>query len=303
MAQAETISTSNVADKLCPSCGYDLRGISSERCPECGLNLDGLAEVTVPWEFRGSIGHFKAYWRTMKQVIFRPGRLAICMASSVDRRAARRFAALVILAASFPLIAALTWAEWRNDGAGFLNAVGEPPVSLTMLPQQTVPEWEFRFLWSAGATLVPTLPVALLLTFLLIVVAPRLWFRAGRLAQEYRQRAASLSLYAAAPLAWLTLPVFTLALAIAIEAGGLSEELQGIYFLLMIVTGALLLTILVLLWWGTVQLLFRTTHANLGHRAVIALYIPISWAISAAVGLGAFPCLIGLGRVAIESLR
>src|SRR5258705_13028849 len=63
-----------VAELLCGSCGYNLRGVPSDRCPECGQQFDPshLIADLIPWEQRKHIGRVRAFWRTAWMASFRP---------------------------------------------------------------------------------------------------------------------------------------------------------------------------------------------------------------------------------------
>ncbi len=58
----------------CVSCGYDLRGLTSERCPECGVSIVGLhsGQSLIPWVHRKHLGLWRAYWKTVWLVVRRP---------------------------------------------------------------------------------------------------------------------------------------------------------------------------------------------------------------------------------------
>lgn len=64
-------------DPMCEFCGYSLVMMKMDgRCPECGVEVArSLGEDLRPgtaWDRRASIGAFRAYWRTLRQAIFRP---------------------------------------------------------------------------------------------------------------------------------------------------------------------------------------------------------------------------------------
>src|SRR6185312_470110 len=102
----------------------------------------------IPWEHRREIGRWKAFWRTVLLVTFRPARIARAVGGPVDEIAARRFGwvvrALVALGAIWFYGAFLGFARhsaWRFNAVATYGEIG--------------PKWEFFVLWSAGATVMP----------------------------------------------------------------------------------------------------------------------------------------------------
>ncbi len=97
---------------LCPDCGYDLRGSTSERCPECGFELAAIRsrESLLPWSHRAELGWFRAYWRTVWMVVRRPSQVCLEVARPVSYADSQRFrwvtfahmwAAFVVIAVTF----------------------------------------------------------------------------------------------------------------------------------------------------------------------------------------------------------
>jgi len=77
---------------ICPRCGYDLHGLTSERCPECGLSVDTvIAMGSMPWIHRHAVGVLRAYIRTIWAVTFRGRGLFSNLAGRVDYADAQRF--------------------------------------------------------------------------------------------------------------------------------------------------------------------------------------------------------------------
>src|SRR5260221_6444833 len=104
--------------KLCPECGYDLRGITSQQCPECGLNVNDPNYSSIPWANRARIGWFKAFWKTALLATFRPKKLAIAVAQPVDFRSANRFRWIVAALATFPAIVTVVVLKCLDDIPG-----------------------------------------------------------------------------------------------------------------------------------------------------------------------------------------
>ena len=102
--------TPDAADApLCPSCGYDLRGLSSARCPECGLPINRDRPSAIPWVHRRAVGRGRAFARTAIMVIVRPRRTFAEVARPVSHRDGQTFRAAVVALAGLPLAAMATW--------------------------------------------------------------------------------------------------------------------------------------------------------------------------------------------------
>jgi hypothetical protein len=299
------VSTSDAdgtISRYCPSCDYDLRGLSSDRCPECGLRIEDVAVFAVPWERRQEMGRMRAFARTVRLAIFSPAKLARAAAGPVNGPAARRFGVWVAVLSAVPAILFLIATEWHLGGTGFIDLLGE---DLTKWNVRESRGWEPVMIWSAGATLVPILPIGLIIAFLLEPGASRVWFGANHLSAERRERARILSTYACAPLALLAIPaVFFAALAGLNQADfadqGFWPQITLLAACLGIGTAAFILGAW---WWSTLRILSRATHCGLGRCIAAAVGVPICWGTAALVGLGLWPCIAGLAWIAIDGLR
>lgn len=167
---------------LCPGCGYDLRGLTSDRCPECALALTALraGEVNIPWVHRQRLGRFRAFWKTVWWVTRWPRRLPVEMARPIHYRDSQTFRWVTTLHAYGTVVAAST--AW---------AVGE-------------------LLYSQGTTagLWLGLGIAQVIALVLLVGLPGLasyFFHPRRLSVEQQNRAIALSYYGWGVLAWLPL--------------------------------------------------------------------------------------------------
>lgn len=104
---------------LCPDCGYSLRGISSDRCPECGLDLTFIREnrSVIPWVHRREIGLWRAYWRTVWQVIARRREFLREVAKPVSYRDAAAFRRMTLGVVAVAML--IAWC-----GAGVIDPDG-----------------------------------------------------------------------------------------------------------------------------------------------------------------------------------
>ncbi len=58
-------------DVFCPTCGYNLRGLTAGNCPECGTEFDEWVTAPgLPWERRELVGNVEAFTRTIAMIIF-----------------------------------------------------------------------------------------------------------------------------------------------------------------------------------------------------------------------------------------
>src|SRR5437660_10460211 len=110
-----TVSLGGPYERMCQTCGYNLRGLTSNRCPECGTFFDPaqLAEARIPWRQRAALGNWKAYWQTVRLAMFHPLKLGreVWDAPRVDPRGAARFRRVIILQAigTCVIVVAVIW--------------------------------------------------------------------------------------------------------------------------------------------------------------------------------------------------
>jgi hypothetical protein len=292
--------------RFCPDCGYDLRGIASTRCPECGLAIDWTTpESPIPWTYRQRIGRLRALRKTMDLATFHPRKLATAIATPVDYPSAQCFRWIVIFLAAIPPIMFLVAAIIALGGTAFLSIVTDPPLTYSLSASPINFGWELRLIWSAGATLLPVLPIGILIAFILSTAAASGWFRPRSLPVFRQNRAVAISQYAAAPLAWLILPAVTIGTTVVLQVQGVttSTPLWPLVELLIWVDG-LALVLIPLLWWGnTLRLLAATTHCGAGRVAAASVTLPLLWIGSVVIGLGLFPLVIGFIWLMIDSLH
>jgi hypothetical protein len=290
-------------DRFCPDCGYDLRGIASERCPECGLKRgQSLVESPIPWAHRDRIGRPRAFGRTVILATFTPKKLAAAAAVPVDYRDAALFRRIAVLLASLPLAAALIGVFIWQHGTTFLSLIEEPFRN----PQPASP-WltEPALCWSAGAMLPPVLPLGIVLSLAMIAAAPSYWFNPRHIPLVRQNRAVAISAYLCAPLTLLTPTVLIGGAALALsKVERIADSPIFLVFALIYGVGALTALLLILLMcWSTLRVLSRTTHAGVGRLIAAGIVIPLSAALSVAIGMGVFPAVVGLIWLIIDSVR
>ena len=301
----------SLQDILCPECGYDLRAIDSDRCPECGHAVDrtALAKSRIPWTFRGgTIGRWRAYWRTVWLGAWRIGRLAEEVTRPVDPRDASRFATVTALAAALPFALLLLITIVTEGGSGFLNPLSgpQPGGSSGRAESLIPPAADLMVPYAAGMTRWPVLPAAMVLFAWLCTPAPRLWFRWGSrgVPPQRRERAEALSYYSAAPLVFV-LVSFALFLSgillmeLGVGRSGGDEWLE----IATIGGGTLLLFACFVLWWiNALRLFKRTTGASAPRVVWTALALPLTWYACGLAAFAAFPWLAGYLWLMVESV-
>ncbi|MBU0639816.1 MAG: zinc ribbon domain-containing protein [Planctomycetes bacterium] len=170
-------------DIFCPDCGYNLQTLTSNRCPECGFALDQIRarEPQIPWAHRRELGRFRAYWRTVGQVMLHDRRFCQEMVRPVSYSDAQRFRWITILHALAGLV---------------FVALGELFIDSGPL-EEAIDDF--------GAAIVPVLLVSVVLCLAALTGLPSYLFHPRHLPVEQQNRAVALSYYACAPLVWLFL--------------------------------------------------------------------------------------------------
>ena len=177
--QSPQVGAINV-DLFCPDCGYNLRGLTSDRCPECGRDILILRErrVQIPWSYRDKNGLFRSYWKTVWFVMSQGKKFSLEVNRPVGLGEARRFRLLTLLHAYLPIlalsVAGMLWRRTPTSEEWGYFAVVQGALAVYLLAFTTLPYYAIRH---------PDVPLLL------------------------QHRAAILTLYACAPLAWMFLPV------------------------------------------------------------------------------------------------
>ena len=197
--------TNALSAPLCPSCGYDLRGLSSARCPECGLPIDRATESAIPWVRRREIGRARAFGRTALMATLRPRRLFAEVARPVSHRDGQTFRVAVVALACVPLAAVATWVV--SEGP---NQAGRPPTQVVpwLARSLGVPEvarWasdtiDVRAPLLAGLATPGVAAVGVLVAVALASGVPSYGFHPRRLPVARQNRAIAASYFALAPL-------------------------------------------------------------------------------------------------------
>lgn len=295
----QSVETDAKAGRVCPDCGYDLRGTDGGRCPECGLAQDGAEAFVIPWQQRKEIGRLMAFLRTVEMAVVRPRRLAMAIAAPVEYASAERFRRWVVVLASLPPIVFFLAVVWHMGGTGFLAVTDG---RRTSLESWLADPWsEMAVVWSAGAMFVLVLPAGVAMMFYLATGAAGYWFRPAHLDVERQNRAVAISRYACGPLALLPLPAVLAAGFAGMVAEGFSDAPPWPWGWVMLV--GLVGAILAAGWRASLVLLARTTHCGGGRVIGAGFGLPLSWLLAAVVGLGAFPFAVGLIWIVVDSFR
>jgi hypothetical protein len=278
----------------CPACGYDQRGISSDRCPECGTDIDHARGIFIPWEQRKLIGYFRSFFRTLVIATFFPTRLTRATGWPMDLWSARLFRWTVRLLIAVPCLSMFYFYLQQTEGLKSLFSINGPERSAGD------PFWEAKFLWTAGMTMWPVIPIGFLLALILATgVSHWLWMKDLELTR--RNRAMVFSFYLGAPLAWLTIPA---ALLFVLYCEPIQKWLdyRSIVFnpvciLLVCLSGFVIVATLI----NSVRAISSATRCGMFRALASGVGILVQAAISVVIGLGLLPALAGLFRILFGS--
>ncbi len=282
MCQSKSIDESAMlADVYCPKCAYSLFGTHGDRCSECGYVLKGLRSPTcqIPWGHREKGGWLTRYWRTVWMVTFKNATFCEEYARPINYRDARRFQ-WVTVAHVYIVMLVASWVAY--NGYKPKTNVFTPTGSMfyPAFTSATDP-WEVAYneRWLPVVVLATVLPLLMAITSL-----PSYFFHPPTINVKRQNAGIALSYYLCAPLAGV--PVIMTGLLPLIwfsdfsnDYGALSAIAIGYSF------GVAMLT-----WWVTLVRSARRVMPQLDKRALsIGIGVPVLWALSAVLIVGAFP--------------
>ncbi len=299
---------------LCPACGFDLRATASDRCGECGLAFDRamLTISGIPWAHRRTMGRVRAYFATLWRITLDRAsiRHEAAKAQEIsDARSFRRVNAWILVVAFLAGFGAMVY---FNGDLAFLAVQPPDPMAAMGIASSGPPPMNPRLYdlavpWSAGATMVPVLPVCLFLLAYWLTGAQRFIFRMHRsYSLVPRDRALCLSHYTAAPLVYL-LPSVGLLIGAALLNKAINEDdtkpMSGIVLILGIGSGASFLVALLATLARSAQWLVRTRGCSGGFAVLSVFELLGLWALGTIVLVGLFPWCVGFLWIAFDSLR
>jgi hypothetical protein len=304
MSDPSAIATDESSARYCVSCGYDLRGITSDRCPECG-ELAVADPGIIPWALRRRIGYFRAFYQTVRLVTFRPKQLALAMGGPIDYAAAERFRlAVVLLAGSSVGAAFAVMAALNISQTPVLNVIGLPDV-ISPAPQQAVTTVfvELSLLWAAGAALPAVLAAGTFIALLIGTAVVGHCFHPRSLSGLRQDRAIAVSRYACASLAWLPIWALCVAVVAVAEHRGAFDTHRGFMFSLAClgICIALPLVIFGFALSGIGKLMRLTTHCGWLRVQACQMLLTLTWIGALLIGLWAIPIFAGLVRMILRT--
>jgi len=272
-------SSAIAVDLFCPSCVYNLRGLTGSRCPECGESIDDLRDPVsrIPWVHRKQLGWWRAYWKTVHFVMFKQKHFANEMARPVSYRDAQlfRWVTVVLAYLPFPLF-------------GFVGHI------MRTGPRKYHP----LFLNFSASDWQSAVCLASALLFLAMATGvPSYFFHPRALSIERQNRGIALTYYLCAPLAATVLPVALWQFASLISdrpAGSVGIWLERRSVDLMCLLFAGLFSVLIpTAWWFGVNHLARRALAQSEHRAtVVAALVPVSCLALLALTIVGLPVVV-----------
>jgi hypothetical protein len=262
-------------DVFCEGCGYSLVGIVADRCPECGRTYDpnDLPFARVPWLHRRRIGRWRAYWATVRMILFHPRRFAheLCRPVRISAADARLFRRVTLRIALLSMLATVL---------GVVGMVEAQSISQLSIEEAIAPVLMLTFFTLAFAV------------FLALATDMPLFIWKG-LPSRPPNELAPVHHYAAAPLA-LT-PLVAVVWIGAVAAGRIVSG-DEIEFLGELAIAIALIALVLSVWVVPLVLMRSATGCRAARVIALAVYLPVHWALMAIMsGLG-FAVVIGLLR-------
>ncbi len=270
----------------CPSCMYDLRGISSEVCPECGFKLDAesLNRSSIPWSYRKCLNRpwlmVKTAWRALR----RPRLFCMALARPVAMRDARSFRLATIC--TVWLTTAVCWSLAVWDGAS-------PYLELDYWEDEVAWLAEYEAHFEALADLGPTLVWfnaalgVLFWVWLYLVSGVQTYFAHRRgPTDELDSRAVALSYYACGPMLLFVFPAsLMLASGYVYEAaqdfGPSGDVIDSAASVMFGASWWLILLVGLICLWNSSRFAGLLSGSGLGRQLITAALLPLGW-----LGLG-----------------
>ena len=271
-------------DLFCQTCGYNLRGLTGNRCPECGGSLDGVRSLVpqIPWVNRKETGWFRAYWRTVRFVMFRQASFCDEMARPVSYSDCQSFRWVTLLSVALPSLF--------------------PPLVLYLTREPQPFRFSNNLVSASSAAIAAGWPLLVFYVCCLLFLAaatgvPSYFFHPRDIPVEQQNRAIALSYYACGPLVFLTLPI--LMFAAAILTGEARDPAISMLFIVLTVT----LPIGATAWWLDLIHLARRLVPQRPQRAVyLSVCVPILWFLLALAFLVGIPSVLFYVFLIVTSL-
>jgi len=271
-------------DLFCQRCGYNLRGLTGNHCPECGGSLDGVRSPVprIPWMYRKELGWWRAYWRTIRFVMFRQAQFCDEMARPVSFGDSQLFRWITVLLVATPSVLLLLTTYWTWKPQSFSNKLVSASSAAIGAGWPLVIFYLCWLLFLAAATGVPSY-----------------FFHLRDISIEQQNRAIALSYYACGPLVFLGIPILTCAAGVL--AGNVTNEP------LSMALGVLTFTLpiaAIAAWWLDLMHLARRLFPARPRRAVgVGIAVPVLWTLLVVLLLLILPVIIGYVVVIIAGLR
>ncbi len=276
-AEAQIPEAGAAAGLYCPHCGYDLRTLATDACPECGgaVDLAALKRSQIPWTHRDEIGFVRGFWRTAWRVTFKTQFFSHEVARPVDLAEAKRFRLWVVLwlAIGMMLPGAIHIILARTVMSVLSPVTGQGIIAFV------IPAFVLLGVFLYGFTGLHTY-----------------WFHPHHLDVEQQNRAVALSYYACAPLAYL--PLFVWMVAIGFWIATVADDARSLLtFNIAVVAdllagGAAIASIIAFWRVAWVMVRFAALRGPWGQLTLV-LGLPLAWVFLALLIFGLLPGAIG----------